>query len=275
MAIYLASRSPVLDALDWIPTLTVEKFNAILAAVYLFRIANLITLDLLPTQTPGFGIVIAVLAAVGAWRLRHERSSLAIVGLATVTMPVTLIALSLFHPLLLPRYLMWSTGPYFVLAGVAVASLSQRRAALACVALAIGAAVGLAPYYGAETKPRWDLAAIYLAENARPGDAVFANTGAARVMLAAAYGQRNLDPAIITEAPSLNEAAARLAAGNHVWILYGRTGQGWGAPEEGFFEKWRILGTPVQHIVFGRHVFAERFDPMHPKGVPNRDASNE
>lgn len=262
-ALYLASRGTILHGMAWVPPLTFQNLWSIVSAVYLFRITELLTFHLLPTMVPGFGLAVAALALYGAWCLRRDPPLLTVVGLAAAAMPITLIVVSLFHPLFLARYLMWSTGPYFILAGIAVASLAKPLSALACATLAIGGALSLAPYYAYETKPRWDLAAAYLATNARPGDAVIINTGAARFMLAAFYEQRGLDPTIIRAAPSLNDAAARLQAGSRVWVLYGRVGQG-GVPEEGFYRKWRILGTPVRHIAFGGQVFAEYFDAGKP-----------
>lgn len=267
IAVYLASRGTILHGLGWVPTLTLSNLWSIVSAVYLFRITDLITFQLLPTMVPGFGIAVASLALAGAWQLRRDRPLLPVVGLAMATMPVTLIAVSLFHPLLLPRYLMWSTGPYYILAGIAAVSLTRPLAALACAALVVGGGLSLAPYYEYETKPRWDLTATYLAANVQPGDAVVANTGAAHFMLSTFYAQLRLNPAVVAAAPSLSDAVARLATGNHVWILYGRVGQGQIEPEKQFLQKWRVLGASAQHIAFGRHVFAERFDPAKPPAV--------
>jgi len=60
---------------------------------------------------------------------------------------------------------------------------------VAATALAVAGIINLVPYYQSETKPRWDLAAAYLAENVQPGDVVITNNASERYVLAA-YADR-------------------------------------------------------------------------------------
>ena len=56
------------------------------------------------------------LALLGAWRLKADAKLLSVFGLAAITMPLALAILSIFTPFWITRYLLWSTGPFFVLA---------------------------------------------------------------------------------------------------------------------------------------------------------------
>ncbi len=84
------NRGAVLDALLWIPKPTWETLRSTIAAVYLFRISDLVTYRLLPTLVSGFGAVIAWIALLGAWRLRRDPPLLAAIGLALAAMPLTI-----------------------------------------------------------------------------------------------------------------------------------------------------------------------------------------
>src|SRR6202051_5352994 len=112
------------------------------------------TVVLLPTPLPGFGAGVVMFALFGAWRLKTDPAMLAIIGLAFLAMPIAILVMSAFQPMLVPRYLMWSTGPFFVLAGVGAAALLARFFPLIAVAVAAGGTGRLAPYYNSENTPR-------------------------------------------------------------------------------------------------------------------------
>jgi hypothetical protein len=218
------------------------------------------TFRLLPTLVSGFGTVVALIALLGAWRLRRDPSLLAAIGLALVAMPLTILLLSGVQPLLVPRYLLWSTGPFFVLAGIGAASLPARISAPTALLLAAGGALSLAPYYRAETKPRWRDAAAYLATHVRPQDAVVAENSSVRFVLTA-YAQLFPLPShgpILSWNPS--NTARQAAAAERVWAVYGRVGQGLQEPEELFRQKWAAFGTPAEQIGFGASILVLRFD---------------
>src|SRR5262249_18587338 len=161
-----------------------ETIWSVVSALYLFRISDMMTFDLLPAPLPGFGAGVAVLALLGAWRLKAEPRSLTVAGLAFLAMPVAISVVSAFQPMLVPRYLMWSTGPFFVLAGIGAAALPTRFFPLIAVIVAGGGALRLAPYYNAETKPRWDQAVAFFADNARPQDVIVAQNQSVKYVIA-------------------------------------------------------------------------------------------
>jgi hypothetical protein len=259
-ATVLLNRGAELDALLWVQKPTWETLRSTIAAVYLFRISDMMTFQLLPTLVWGFGIVVALIALLGAWRLRRDPPLLAAIGLAFVAMPLTILLLSGVQPLLVPRYLLWSTGPFFVLAGIGAASLPARVSAPTALLLAVGGALSLAPYYRAETKPRWRDAAAYLATHVRPQDVVVAENSSVRFVLTA-YARRFPLPShgpILSWNPS--NTARQAAAAERVWAVYGRVGQGMQEPEELFRQKWAAFGTPAEQIGFGASILVLRFD---------------
>ena len=259
-AIALAVHEDPLRGFWWIPPTTLDQVWSVFSAVYLFRVSNVITFELLPTQIPGFGVGIAILALLGAWRPRSSPTLLAIVGLAAITTPIAILVVSIFHPILVPRYLILGTGPFFVLVGIGAAALPHRLFPLVIAAVVIFGIANLAPYYRSETKPRWDLAAAYLAANVKRGDTVITNDHMAQYVLAA-YGDRyNLDRKMLSVAPHTSDATMRNAQQGRIWLVYGRTGQGLIDTEEAYLQKWLALGSPVCKLRFGLHIVVLRFE---------------
>ena len=261
IAMWLANRGAALSGLEWVPKVTWENISSIVAAVYLFRISDLMTFVLLPTPLPGFGAGVVMFALFGAWRLKTDPAMLAVIGLAFLAMPIAILVMSAFQPMLVPRYLMWSTGPFFVLAGVGAAALPARFFPLIAVAIAAGGTVSLAPYYSSETKPRWDRAAAYLADNARPQDIIIAQNQAAEFVLASYAKRFQLDSKIpIVAWNNPQDTARRAEEGERAWAVYGRFGQETQEPEEGFRQKWSAFGIPSEQVRFGSHILILRFD---------------
>jgi hypothetical protein len=179
-------------------------------------------------------------------------------------MPVAIVMMSLVQPLLVPRYLLWSTGPFYVLAAAGVAALPAKLVAFAAAALGLGAATSLLPYYQSETKPRWDLAAAHLAAHARAGDVTVVNSGAVRQMLAAYSTRFPIDPDILAPPAQPSQAISRFAEGARLWLIHGVTGQGVIESRETFFARWSSLGQPKAAIRIGRHIVILRFElPLH------------
>jgi hypothetical protein len=168
--------------------------------------------------------------------------------------------ISIFQAFWVPRYLLWSTGPFFAMVGIGAAALPRRLFPLAAVVLVVGGIVNLAPYYRYETKPRWDLAAAYLAANAWPGDSIVTNSTSAEYVLRV-YGDRYYLNEPILNASEIANVATRFQEAQNVWVMYGRTGQGNMAPEAEYLKKWSALGAPISKIKFGRHIVAFRFEP--------------
>jgi mannosyltransferase len=260
VAMSLANKGAVLRGLTWVPKITWDNIWATMSAVYLFRVSDLMTFKLMSTLLPGFGFLVIALALLGIWRLRAEPVLLLTIGLAFLAMPITIAAVSAFHPMMVPRYLLWSTGPYFLLAGLGAVVLPARLFPLAAAVVAVGGALGLAPYYSAETKPRWDQVAAYLAVHARSGDIIMMESYYAELVLRAYGAQKGLDPKILILWWHPTGSVQRAAQAERTWAVYGRVGQGGQQPEDRFRQKWSALGAPAEQVRFGRHLLILRFD---------------
>lgn len=268
-AIYWKLGDDPLAGLGWIPASTLHYFWLVVSAVYLFRISDLTTFALLPTPIPGFGAVVVIMALAGAWHLRRQANLLVTIGLAVAAMPMALLAVSIFHPLVVPRYLMWGTGPYYALAGIGVGALPRRYFPLAAAALVLGAGLCLSPYYGDDTKPRWDLATAYLAAHARPGEAVIGNGAMTGYVLVSYAPRYHLDPQILKTAHGIADAEPRYKQGKRVWAVYGRTGQGQIEPEEQYVAKLAPLGAPTTQVRLPTGIVILGFDPAQAAAPPN------
>jgi hypothetical protein len=257
--VYVASKGAVLDGAGWAPAETARAVWAIVAPVYLLRISAFITFDLFPASVPGLAFVVAALAAFGAWRLRRDPAVLAVLGCAALVLPLSLLLLSPFVPVLVPRYFAWSAAPFFILAGAGVGQLSWPRFAAVAAALAAACIGNLAPYYGYETKPRWDLLAAQLAAAARPGDVVLLDSYYSYSVLAAFAARAGLDDHRITLTWQL-PVPARLAPGHDLWAVYGRAGQAAKKQSaEAFRRSLAILGQPATETAVGHYIVLWRF----------------
>lgn len=264
------NRGAVLDGLWWIPKTTWESVQIVTKALYLFRIPDLMTAGLFPTPLPEFGVLIAIAALFGAWRLKSDPNLLAVIGLAVLAMPVAVLAMAAFQPLLVPRYLLWSTGPFFVLAGIGAAALPRRFSPLTAVSVAIGGALCLAPYYNTETKPRWDQAAAYLASNVRPHDVVVTANISVKFVLAS-YAERvhlHSDFPMLSWNP--RDTQQQVMHADRAWVVYGRVGQGPQEPEAEFRGKWSAFGTAAEEVRFGSSILILQFD--NPSPAPQRSS---
>ncbi len=257
---FSTNRGAVFTGLDWLPKPTWETIRSIVAAVYLFRISDMMTFELLPTPLPEFGVAVVMLGLYGAWRLKSDPPLLAVIGLAFAAMPITILVISIFHPALVPRYLLWSTGPFFVMAGIGAATSPARFSPLIAASVAVGAAISLWPYYSSETKPRWDQAAVYLASNVRPPDVIVVEHQSVEFVVDSyaeplRFGSKFL--AVSRKSPHVARFAAN---GGRTWVVYGRIGQGAEESEEQFRRKWAVLGNPDGQVRFGSHILILRFD---------------
>jgi mannosyltransferase len=261
IAMALAVGGDPLRGFRWIPPTTLHHAWSVLSAVYLLRPSSVVTFELLPTPVPILGVTIVAFALLGAWRLRSRPTSLAIIGLSGLAVPIAIFVISIFHPILVPRYFLLSTGPFFVLVGIGAADLPHRLSLLATTAVIAFGITSLVVYYRSETKPRWDLAAAYLAENVWSGDSITANDHMARYVLAA-YGDRyHLDRRQIQAInPQSAEAALRNTQRGSIWVVYGRTGQGAIGPEQTYFKKWLETGLPACKRQFGLNVVVLRLE---------------
>lgn len=278
IAVYVARKGAIIDDVGWAWPATRETIRSIVGPVYLLRISNFIVPGMAPAAVPALSLAIAVLAAIGAWCLRRRPAVFAVLGAATLILPMGLGLVSLFVPVLVPRYFVWSGGPFFVLAGVGLEQLFRERlsrvgSAALGFALTVACLVNLAPYFHYETKPRWDLAARELAALARPGDVVLVNSYYADWMLSTFAGRAGLDEDRITVTWKREEAIA--PPGHTLWAIYGRTGPAFVETADGFHASLATLsGSPPAEPI-GQYIWLWRYSgtalsasapPLNPPG---------
>ncbi|MGH7108762.1 MAG: hypothetical protein ACREFT_19880, partial [Acetobacteraceae bacterium] len=254
----------VLQTFLWIPPLSLATVWMDAASLYGLRDATMVTMQLLPSPLGGLAWVAGALAVLGAWRLRDRPAPLIVLALALLSLPATLALISLIHPVLLPRYLLWSAGPFFVLAGFGIEMFPRWLAKAGVLALAALLVANLLPYYGAETKPHWDSAARLLAERFEPGDLLLVSDGSTGVMLD--FNRQGTDrphpPWPTTQESS--RAAAALAAGHRVFAVYGPAGQGRQPVPTQFFATAAKLGHVGPPLSAGSEIVIRAIDPPRP-----------
>jgi len=168
----------------------------------------------------------------------------------------------LFKPMLLPRYILWSAAPFFVLAGLGICALPRRSLPAVVAGVMLLGAVNLAPTYKAETKPRWDLAAATLKDKIRPGDTVYTADMYAPAMLTELQPRNGMPletTALVT--PDFNVAMARWKQGGRVWAVHGRSGLGEREGLDAFKTRIAALGTPTVEIAQGEEITILLFPP--------------
>jgi hypothetical protein len=264
--LYLAMTRAIddeyLTPFNWIPPLGLLRAWWVGADVYLLRIANIVTLHLLPVGLPALGLVVPLLAAAGFLALRRQPAARIVMVLAVVVLPALLILAEPARPLWLPRYLLWSGAAFLILAGVGAAWLAQRWPVTAVGCGAALLVINLMPFYRAETVPRWDLAAAAIAPALATGADLFLDDHGTPLMLRAYL------PGGAAALPSdkvlfqISDAEARLRAGTPVIAVHGSTGQGRTKPMPAFRAGLAQLGTPGGETRIGRNIVLIRFDPI-------------
>ncbi len=256
----IANQGAAQRGMNWIPEATWDSAVRLIQALYMFRVPNFLTFQLEPAPVPGFGLAILLLAALGAWSMRTRPRAHTFILVAALTMPLALAVVSLIQPLVLSRYLLWSTGPVFVLAGLGAAALPQLAGRLAVALIATAGTLSLWPYYTAETKPRWDLAAAHLATRITPDHSVITSTGLARLVLRT-YAAREVPASDAAfEEHTMDEIGERFASGKTVWVVHGPAGQDAIEPADAFARNLRALGQPVATEKFGSQITLWRFE---------------
>jgi len=216
-----------------------------------------------------WAIEAGLLAAVGlgAWRLKRQPAVFAALMLSLLVLPVFLGVVSIWRPVLLPRYILWSAAPFAILAGIGAAyavrniSAPWRLGAVAAV-LALFA-INLAPYYSAETKPRWDIAAQLLAADVAPGDVVFLNDQGALPILRT-YLPPGRSAIVLSDSDGdLKHAEAAQAAGKRVWVVLGHAGQSRATGHElpSMYATIAPLGSPSKIQMAGSRIYINLYDP--------------
>jgi mannosyltransferase len=255
----------------WIPALNFDRFWYSIGSVYLMRIADSVSFGFIQVPTPLFvshAIGAALLLAVGlaAWRLRRRPALLATLGISFLLLPTLLTVASIWRPILLPRYILWSAAPFAMLAGIGAAEflrfLPRRGQLVACCAVAAILLANTIPYYGAETKPRWDIAAKLLAQDLAPGDGVFFYDMAALSVTQAYLPAAEQSALQAASTGNFDQARAMQAQGRRVWAVFGTAGQS--AEKKAwpnFYAKLAPLGTPEQIQVAGKRIYIALYEP--------------
>ncbi len=255
---------------DWIPPLTGPRIWYNIGSIYLMRVADSVTFKLMTVSTPpaliwliDAGLILS--AGFGAWRLRQRPGLLAALGLSFLILPVATIVISVWKPLLLPRYILWSAAPFAILAGIgasiAISVLPRRGRMITFGAIAALLMVNLLPYYSVETKPRWDIAAQMLASEVAPGDVVYLNDKGALPLLRV-YLPPGAVPVVLKDSDGdLQHAEAAQLQGKRVWAVFGHAGQSSSKREwPQFYQHIAPLGTPVQIQMAGNRIYITEFD---------------
>ncbi len=263
------------QTLAWIPPLNAGRLWYSLGSVYLMHLADSVTFHVI--DQPGAvlvwiidaGLAAAVIAAV--LRLRRQPAMLAVLGISAVFLPVLFIAISLWQPILLPRYILWSAAPFAIFAGIGaaalIAPLGRRSQIIATAAAALLLLVNMLPYYRTETKPRWDIAAQLLAQDVQPGDIVYLHDFYAGKLLEI-YLPRDKWPLVLDlNDADINRAATALASGKRVWAVYGLAGQGSGNTEiQDYHADQARFGTPLAVQQAGNRIVIALYGPAKPAG---------
>jgi hypothetical protein len=262
----LVTKGQMASATDWVPPITAQSFLSTLGSLYLMRISRLINFHLFPAVIPGFGALLVGFGLMGLAYLKPRRGArgqwtlLLTLGIAAVVPPLTILAISSVKPLWMPRYLIWSSVPFFVLVGLGIDLLPRRRwQSLATAALVALSVINLVPYYHAETKPRWDLAALDLQRVMRPGDIILVpDPGPIAMMNFFLDRQKQAFPAALWT-KDVFVAAAHLQAGGRVWAVSGKVGQADHTPRKSFDQVISPLGQPVRTIAEGELITVKLF----------------
>jgi mannosyltransferase len=263
-------EKPFVQTLAWIPPLDFTRLWYSVGSVYLMHLADSVTFHIL--DRPGailvwiidLALVIAVVCAIR--RLRQRPAILTLLGISILFLPVLLTAISLWQPILLPRYILWSAAPFAILAGIGAATLleglTRRTQILAVAAVAALLVANMLPYYRAETKPRWDIAAQMLAQDVEPGDVVYLHDFYAGKLLQI-YLPADKQALVLNDNNSdLSRATQAESQGKRVWAVYGLAGQGSGRTEnQDYHDNQKLLGIPKSVQQAGTRIVIAQYGP--------------
>ncbi len=271
VAMTLFQDKGFVDSVMWIPPLNLPRFAYDIGSVYFMRVADSVTFNFMAVPTPEMIIDLidaALLCAVGlaVWRLRRRPAMLAALGISFLLLPTAFTIVSIWRPILLPRYILWSAAPFAILAGIGgsymLSGLRPRWRVAALSAVAALLISNMLPYYKVETKPRWDVAAQLLAQEVQPGDVVYLyDLGALPVLKL--YLPPGTQTVVLGDSDGdLDHAKMAQAEGKRVWAVYGHAGQSGKSKESARFSaKIAALGTPAQVQTAGKRIFIALYNP--------------
>jgi mannosyltransferase len=267
MYFFVRSSGPLLQGLDWIPPVSAQRLWSDISDLWLMSISSPITSRTFLSGIPFIGAVMAGFFIVGLFQLRGKSPTSTVLLLVTVFLPAALLAVSLLAPIWLLRYLLWSAIPFFVIAGQAVLQFPKRFRAASVAIIATLTLVNFAPYYSAELKPRWDLAADTVRDAVSAGDLILVtdswvprmlNLYLSRSGVALPEGQWTTD---------VNAAVQHIAAGGRVRAVFGRVGQNDHMDISSFRNRLALLGSPIEETPAGLDVVIWSFAGRNPPEV--------
>jgi mannosyltransferase len=279
-AMNIVTKGSMTNATNWVPRTTLHSFLSTLGSLYGMRISRLINFHLFPEAIPGLAAILLLFAIMGVATLRpgtgtrrdgdatatRSRTLMLVLVICAVVPPITILAISVVKPLWMPRYLLWSSVPFFIFVGLGINLLPGRHwRSGAAAALVILSAVSLAPYYKAETKPRWDIAALELGQMMSPGDLILVPDKSPIDMMNFFLGRQDDSLTAAAWTTDVFAAAKHLQEGGRVWAVYGYVGQADRTPNEAFEKVIRPLGTSYADIQAGELITLKLFDrpPQH------------
>ena len=259
----------VATSLEWIPRLSLTQIWYSFGSIYLMHVPDWVSFRLLAHHAvPGVVWLIDTLLLVAfsaaVWRLRDVPAMLITLGLSFLFLPCLFLAISLVHPLLLPRYLLWSAAPFAILIGIGIDSLlkaapfSWRKPAVLAVMVLL--TLNILPYYKDELKPNWNIAAQKLEQDVKPGDVVlFSDTGAVPILQF--YLADSTNEAVLSSPyTDLSTAESSLKQGKRVWVVYGHAGQN-DTTKTSFLAQLQPLGKPYLIQKAGKRITIVLYTP--------------
>jgi hypothetical protein len=255
----------------WASPLSLASLASGIWAVYLFGVVDPVGFERVADLAP-WRACLMIAAAIAAVVALRRRPAVLVVLLAGAAAPIlALAAASVFAPVFAPRYLAGGAPAFFVLAAIGVVCCASKVArpmlvASGALVLAVDFGINLNGYYAAETKPRWDLAAVALAEWLHQDDAVLFHDGFTRWLVKThlVRAGRSVPLDLIIDAPEGLAYARTTRRIARVWVPYGRVGFG-ATPTTGDIVRLMGDGARLSGIeTFGRSVHLARFDLPHP-----------
>jgi uncharacterized membrane protein len=248
------------SGLDWIPPVSWHHLQTAFQSLYMLRTSSLIADRVFDSPVPLLGPAILMLAAVGVLVLRRERTSSRLLLISVMALPIGTILISLAQPMFMPRYVLWSTAPFLVLAGVGIAAFPTRLRLAASLLVVAASFANLAPYYRTETKPLWEVAAGVVKASLAPRDVLLIDDPGAVDMMNVFLGRQH-DPILPSSwTENVTEASCVLWSGGRVWALQGRVGQVDHEMLGGFLQRIAPLGAPSAVRQIGLDITLIRYD---------------
>lgn len=248
------------SGMDWIPPVSWHHLWTAFEALYMLRTSSLIADRLFDSPVPWLGPLVVALVVSGLAALRRDRAISWVLLVSVAALPLGTIVFSLVQPMFMPRYVLWSTAPFLVLAGVGVAVFPRRMRWAVAVAVVAASFANLAPYYKTETKPRWEIAATVVQSVMRPDDVLLIDDPGAVDMMNVFLARGHKPIAVAAWTQSVMEASCVLYSGGRVWALQGRVGQVDHEMLDGFMERIEPLGAPTEVRKIGLDITLMRYD---------------